>query len=221
MDVIGSLADLLQSVFLIGGALWGLHLYLTNRRSQLRMGIEATPRLIPDWTEDKALLVVAIRMINTSGVLYRHREMTVTLMDARKEAADGTVRLAPFGQSDPLPAVYSDISHDPRDIGSGRTFVGGQTAITLEPDEYVDSEVAFVLDPSKLGLMAVRVLTMGYKGLHPEDRSRIGRAARRIKAFVTRRTPNDEPAWWGTFCFVDPERLDPIENDMTTRMEVR
>jgi hypothetical protein len=216
MEAASILADLLQAAFLIGAALWGLHLYLTNRQDQLRVGLEVTPHLIPDWREDGALLVVGVRMVNTSGVLYRHREMTVTIMDARKIAGNGSVRLAPFGQADPLPAVYSDISPDGRAIEAGRTFVTGQTEITLEPDEYVDSEVAFVLDPSRIGLMAIRVLTMGYRGAWTEDRSLPIRAARWVNAKIFRREVRDEPAWWGTFCFVDPDTavLPPIATTM-------
>lgn len=144
------------------------------------LGIEASFRLLKEWNPGKSLLLVGLRIANRSDVLYRHSEATATLMDARKETVDGRVRLVPFKSADPMPPVYGDISQEVEAISRGTLFHLGKSKISLEPGEVVDSEIAFVLDSTKLGLMGLRVLIQG----------------RQRKRFFKR------PYWWGAFFFV-------------------
>jgi hypothetical protein len=191
-------AEIAQTVAIVGGGLWALFLYLQGRRGQVRVGIDPSVRLLPDWNENRAVLLVRFRIVNSSRVLYRHREATATLMDARKLAGEGVVRLVPFIQADPFLPVYGDITDDPEMLASGDTFVLEDSELTLEPGEHVDTEVSFVLDQSKLGLMAIQVLIMGCQG-------------KRSK----------RPHWWGTFFYVDPAGPQPMPLGLTDTMERR
>jgi len=177
-------AELAQTVAIVGGAVWALFLYRKRRRGQVRVGLQHNERLLRHWSDNRSVLLVRLRIANTSGVLYRHREATATLMDARKESNSGTLRLVPFKQADPFPPVYGTISDDADSIESGETFVLEDSDLMLEPGEYVETEIAFVLDDAKLGLMAVQVLIMGSQG-------RWGRKGH----------------WWGTFFYVDPRTV--------------
>jgi len=117
-------------------------------------------------------------------------------MDARSTAADGSVRLVPFSQADPVPPVYADISDDPRQVQAGRTFEPlSPDWVTLEPGEYVDSEVAFPLRKNQLGLMALRVLFLGSEGRWRR-----------------------KPLWWGRFVYIDPAELDREDSPMRERI---
>jgi hypothetical protein len=180
-------AEIAQTVAIVGGGLWALFLYLHGRRGQVRVGIEPSVRLLRDWNDGRAVLLVRFRIVNTSRVLYRHREATATLMDARKMAGEGVVRHVPFIQADPFLPVYGDINDDPEELAAGNTFVLEDSDLTLEPGEYVDTEVSFVLDESKLGLMAIQVLIMGCQGRR-----------------------SDRAHWWGTFFYVDPAGTAPM-----------
>jgi hypothetical protein len=191
-------ADVAQTVAIVGGGIWALFLYLRYRRGQVRVGIEPSVRLIRGWNDGRALLLVGLRIVNTSRVLYRHREATATVMDARRVAGEGVVRLVPFIQADPFLPVYGDLSDDPEALASGDTFVLEDSDLTLEPGEYVDTEVSFVLDESKLGLMAIQVLIMGSQGKR-------GRRAH----------------WWGTFFYVDPDESRPMALRVADTLEQR
>jgi hypothetical protein len=98
--------NLLQLLALIAGGLWALYLYRTSRRGQVKVGIEYGWRLIDDYHPDKSVLIVDLRLVNTSNVLWRHERAEATLFDARKLVDDRTVRLVPFGAADPLLPVY-------------------------------------------------------------------------------------------------------------------
>lgn len=165
IETAAALAIILQALAVIGGGIWGFYLYLHGRRGQVRVGVQAGARLHRDWSDTHSVLLVRIRIVNTSGVLYRHGEAIATLMDARKQAADGTVRLAPFSQADPILPAYGDITRDGAEIAAGRTFRPlPPEAVLLEPGEHLETEIAFPILKDKLGLMAVRVLIMGYQG---------------------------------------------------------
>ena len=183
IDTAAAAAIILQAFAVIGGGIWGFYLYTHGRRGQVRIGVLASARLHRDWSDTHSVLLVRLRIANTSGVLYRHQEATATLMDARKQAADGTVRLAPFSQADPILPVYADISNDGNAIAAGETFVPlPEEAVFLEPGEHLETEIAFPIRNDKMGLMAVRVRVLGFQG-------RRGRA----------------PFWWGTILYIDPE----------------
>ena len=157
-----ALARAIQPLLLTAGGLWALYLYRSSRRGEVRVGIQASCRIIREWIPARSVLLVKLRIANTSSVIYRHREATATLFDARRQSGDGTVRLVPFAGADPVPPVYGDVVFDPGELAAGRAFVlHGQDEIYLEPGEHFDSEVAFVLDSDRLGLMALRVLVRG------------------------------------------------------------
>jgi hypothetical protein len=195
-ETAAAFAIILQAFAVIGGGIWGFYLYRHGRRGQVRVGVRASARLHRDWSDTHSVLLVRLRVANVSGVLYRHREATATLMDARKPAADGTVRLVPFSQADPILPVYADISDDGDEIAAGRTFLPlEEEEVELEPGENLESEVAFPVRNDKLGLMAVRLRIEGYQGRR------------------------GAPFWWGTFLYVDPDELGerfPEPGDLST-----
>jgi hypothetical protein len=187
LERISNFAQAIEPILLIGAGIWAFYLYRLSRRGEVRVGIEGSCRLLRGWQPSKAVLLVRLRIANTSSVLYRHREATATLFDARKEAASGSIRLVPFSRADPVPPVYGDIVFDAGEIEEGRSFkLGESDHVSLEPGEHFDSEVAFILDSEKLGLMALRVLLRGHQKRWHWWRLR------------------DEPYWWGSFFFVDP-----------------
>lgn len=179
------LGSVIQAVAITAAGAWGLYVYLRTRQGQVQVGIETSCRLLRDWSDGKAVLLVRMRLMNTSNVVYHHREATATLMDARKEAGDGSVRLVPFKQADPFPPVYGDLIPEASAIREGRSFHLEPESVSLEPGEYVDSEIAFVLDSEKLGLMGLRILLRGrQRRWRPED------------------------YWWGKFLYVVPGSLE-------------
>ncbi len=187
-EVVRAIATAFQAAFIGLGGAWALYVYLRTRRGQVRVGIEASCRLIREWNAGRSLLLVHLRVANTSNVIYYHREATATLMDARRETDTGDVRLVPFTQGDPLPPVYGDIQRDSDSVRRGDLFRLEPAIVSLEPGEYVDSELAFVLETSKLGLMALRVLIRGRqrKWVRPRD------------------------YWWGSFFYVSPTETEEL-----------
>jgi hypothetical protein len=175
--------DVIRLAALIGGGLWALFIYRTSRRGEVKLAIEHRTRLLRDFLPDRSLLVVGIRLSNTSDVLWRCEDAVATLFDARKLSASGDVRLVPFSEADPFLPVYGSIAEDPADISAGDTFwyYEGQE-ISLEPGEQVESEVAFPLDNDKLGLMAMKVWFSGRQ-----------------------RNRSNRPYEWATFFYVEPE----------------
>jgi hypothetical protein len=174
--------NLLQLLALIAAGLWALYVHRTSRRGQVKVGIEYRWRVVEDYTPEKSLLIVDLKLVNTSNVLWRHERAVATLFDARKLADDRTVRLVPFGAVDPLLPVYGVTPDESDAFLAGRPFsyFEGQE-ISLEPGEQVRTQVAFPLDPGKLGLMAIKVWLSGRQ-----------------------RRRSDEYFEWATFFFVDP-----------------
>jgi hypothetical protein len=183
-EIVSAVASVLEVFFIGVAGLAALYVYRRTRRGQVRVGISAASRIIREWNPGRSVLLVRLRLSNTSNVLYRHREATATLMDARREIV-GTrqIRLAPFTQADPLPPVYGDMDTSSGAVQGGELFRLDPAAVTLEPGEYVESELAFPLDSDKLGLMALRVLLRG-----------------RQRRFLF---PRDY--WWGSFFYIAPE----------------
>ena len=187
--------DIVQLAALIGGGVWALFIYRTSRRGQVKVAIEYSTRLLPDFEPGKSLLLVRISLSNTSDVLWRYENAEVTVFDASKISESGAVRMVPFGQSDPFRPVYGVTSEDAAAIAAGQTFsyFEGQE-ISLEPGEHVQSELAFTLDNDKLGLMAVKAWFSGRQ-----------------------RNRSNRPYEWATFFYVDPnEVLESRENSDTT-----
>jgi hypothetical protein len=174
--------NLLQLLALIAGGIWALYLYRTSRRGQAKVGIEFGWKLVEGYRPNKDLLIVDLKLANTSGVLWRHERAVATLFDARKLADDRTVRLVPFGVADPLLPVYGVSPEEPEGFLEGRPFnyFEGQE-ISLEPGEQVRTQVAFPLDPTKLGLMAIKVWLSGRQ-----------------------RKRSDDYFEWAAFFFIDP-----------------
>lgn len=180
--------DVASAVVLFIGGFWALYVYRTSRRGRVKVAIEPTVRLDRHFSDTEALLLVRLRIANTSGVLWRHEESLATLIDASERTSDGELRLLPFGQADPFLPVYGAISGAESEIAAGGLFAyyEGQE-ISLEPGEFIDTELAFVLDSDTLGLMAMRVLVKG------RQRSR------------------SQPAYvWGSFFYIDPAPTDNL-----------
>jgi hypothetical protein len=135
LERISNLAQAIEPILLIGAGIWAFYLYRLSRRGEVRVGIEGSCRLLRGWQPSKAVLLVRLRIANTSSVLYRHREATATLFDARKEAASGSIRLVPFSRADPVLPVYGDIVFDAGEIEEGRSFkLGESDHVSLEPE---------------------------------------------------------------------------------------
>lgn len=174
--------DALQLAAFVLGGIWALYLYGTSRRGQVKVGIENTWRLLPGYLPGKSMLIVDLKLSNTSNVLWRHERAVATLYDARRLVDDKTLRLVPFAETDPLLPVYGVTLDDPSAIAGGRpfTYFEGQE-ISLEPGEQLRTQVAFPLDPDRMGLMAMKVWLSG-------------RQRKRSKAYYE----------WATFFFIDP-----------------
>ena len=184
--------SLAQLVILALGGFWGLFLFRTARRGEARVAIEHSHRVRIDYSPERSLLLLRVRLRNTSNVLWRWDQSAVTLFDARREASDRSLRIVPFAEADPFLPVYGLVSDDAADLAAGRTFdYLEDQQITLEPGESVESEVAFPLDRKKLGLMGVHIWFRGFQ-----------------------RTRSGEPYEWATFFYVDPNELE------TTRQPV-
>jgi hypothetical protein len=183
--------DFVQVLALVSGGLWALHIYRTARRSQVKVGIDASPRLKRGLLPGVDILLVSLRISNTSNVLWRHERAVATLFDARRISRDGGIRLVPFAQADPFLPVYGIGTEDEAEIERGdafQYFVGQE--ITLEPGEQVTSAMAFPLDAEKLGLMAMKVWVSG------RQRSKLSR-----------------PYEWAAFLYFDPEALSELDDD--------
>lgn len=191
--------DLASAVLLIVGGIWALYVYRTARRGQAKVAIEPVVRLDRASGENEALLLVRLRIANTSSVLWRHEESLATLINASERTTDGEVRLVPFAQADPFLAVYGTLSDDEREIAEGRLFAYSEgQEISLEPGEFIDSDLAFVLDSGQVDLMAMRVLVRG----------RQRRFARRHYA-------------WSSFFFIDPNETDNLVTSKGADLETR
>lgn len=155
-----------------------------------KVGIEHRESLVSNYADGKALLIVNVRLTNSSDVLWRWDQSVVTLFDARRVSDSGHPRLVPFAQADPFLPVYGVTSEDAASIAAGNTFhyYAGQE-IMLEPGEQVESEIALVLDADKLGLMALKIWFSGYQ----RKRSR-------------------KPYEWAIFGYVDPGALSAVRN---------
>ena len=182
--------NLIQLAALVGGGVWALFIYRMSRRAEVKIAIEHRTRLVRDFLPKTSLLIVEVRLSNTSDVLWRHQDAVATLFDARKLSTSGHVRLVPFSEADPFLPVYGITSEDPPAIAAGETFryFEGQE-ISLEPGEQVRSALAFPLETEKLGLMAMKITFSG-----------------------TQRTRSSEPYEWATFFYVDAEGVEGEEN---------
>lgn len=173
--------DFTQLALVAFGGVWALYLYRRSRAAQAKVGIETTVRLASAGSGEERLLILRVRFTNSSGVLLRCDEAGATVFDASDRAADGRIVLTPFAREDLLLPVYGAISDDPGGLAAGRTFEYEENEeVSLEPGEYVDSEVAFVLTGRRARLLALRVAIRGLQG----------RWGRRVW-------------WWGSFEFVD------------------
>lgn len=179
----GDWIQLARTVLLVAGGLWAFYVYRTTRRSEAKLGIEPAVRLHLSTGPRESLLLVRLRMRNTSGVLFRLESARATLLDASGRRDDGSIMLLPIAQQDPVLPVYGEfVADDAQAMAGGAPFAywEGQR-ISLEPGEFVDAEMAFPLSSVRLALMAMRVTLRGFQG-------RWGR----------------RPYEWGTFFYVDP-----------------
>lgn len=174
--------SVLQTVGLLGGGLWVAYTYWRFRKGQVSVGIEPTVRLHRDPATREQVLLVRLRIRNSSNILFRYQTATATLLDASQRTGDGNLQLVPFAEEDPFIPLYADVSKSPEHIARGEIFdVSARSGLSLEPGEYADSELAFLLGDDDPRLMAMHVTIEGQRG-------RLGRRS----------------YWWGTFFYVDP-----------------
>jgi hypothetical protein len=182
-----AIAGAVQVLVLAVGGAWALYLYRTGRRGEATVGIRPDVRLYRPSEDSNRVLLVAIRVLNTSGVLFRYESAKVTLMDASARTPEGDIALLPFAEQDPFLPVYGEQVEDPDRVLEGELFEM-PSQVVLEPGESVDSEVAFLLDAAVGGLLAVRILVQGYQ-----------------------RGETKHPWAWSSFFFVDLTKLaDPV-----------
>lgn len=173
--------EVAQSVALIGGGLWALYLYASTRKNQVRIKIEPTVRVMKGFAPGKALLLVRLRLSNSSEVLYRSERACVTLFEARELTVAGGIRLRHLAEADPLLPVYGRRVEDPARVEAGQAFeYAPDQQILLEPGEHADTELPFAVDSDQLGLMVVQVALRGRQ-----------------------RTRGRKVFDWGTFFYVD------------------
>jgi hypothetical protein len=184
--------QLLNTALLAAGGVWALYLYRASRRGQTNVGIAPEVKLCKSLFPDKTVVLTKLKISNTSGVLFRYQSATATLMDANGETDEGLITLIPFARQDPLRPVYGPISKDRAALASGKPFLPVQAGISLEPGEYVETEMAFVLKGDTPGLFAMRVTITGRRGI-------FGR----------------EPYNWATFFFIDTGALEPSDGAHT------
>lgn len=177
------LLDVFPSLILAVGGVWALFVYRTARRGEVKVAIEHDVRLVREFSDGRALLLIGIKLRNVSDVLWRWKDSSVTLFDARRVTGDGEIRLVPFSQADPFLPVYGLTADDPQDIEDGRPFSYFEDQeISVEPGEQVQTEVSFILDSSRLGLMAVKIWFSGLQ-----------------------RTRSRHPYEWASFFYVHPD----------------
>jgi hypothetical protein len=180
----GSWIDVAELAILVVGGTWAFYNYLRFRSAQAKVGLETRVRFRQEGAG--TVLLLGIRVTNTSRVLFRYDEAAVTLIDASARTEDGRVLLVPFARDEFLVPVYGVMSEDPSEIQAGRLFsLAEEEPISLEPGEHVDSDAAFVLR-DEVALMAVRISVRGWQG-------RWGRRS----------------YWWGSFQFIDPDEIQP------------
>lgn len=119
------------AAILIGG-FWALYLYRTRRRGQAIVTIQPRSRVHHDSHSGRRVLLIALRIVNSSGVLFRYERATATLMDASDRLADGGISLLPFAEQDPFLPVYGDRVDDETRVLKGELFEMRQ-AVVLEP----------------------------------------------------------------------------------------
>lgn len=176
--------DIIQTVGLLGGGMWVAYTYWRFRKGQVSVGIEPAVVLHRDPSTNEPVLLVRLRILNSSNILFRYRRATATLLDASTRTPDGSLQLVPFAEEDPFIPLYADISKDPVRISKGEVFeIADRSGLSLEPGEYADTGLAFVLSQD-LGLMALHVMIEGRQG-------RLGRRS----------------YWWASFFYVDPMEL--------------
>lgn len=174
--------SIIQTIGLLFGGLWVAYTYWRFRKGQVSVGIEPAARLHRDPVTDEQVLLVRLRLRNSSNILFRYQTAAATLLDASQRTAEGDLQLSPFAEEDPLIPLFAEVSKDPAHIERGEVFdITASSGIILEPGEYADSELAFLLKDKEPGLMAMHVTVEGKQGL-------LGR-----RSF-----------WWGSFFYIDP-----------------
>lgn len=172
--------DGLEVAAILIGGFWALYLYRTRRRGQAIVIIQPRSRVHHDSHSGRRVLLIALRIVNSSGVLFRYARATATLMDASDRLTNGGVSLLPFAEQDPFLSVYGDRVDDQARVLKGELFEMRQEVV-LEPDESVDTELAFPLTEERSGLLAMRVLIQGYQ-----------------------RRDKRHPWIWSSFFYIDP-----------------
>jgi hypothetical protein len=147
-----------QTTLAVLGGGWALYLYRSGRRGEVRVAVEPVVRLSREVRPGESILFVRLRITNASSVLFRYEQAEATLMDASTRTPSGEIVLAPLAQQDPFIPVYGEMVQESTVIQGGRLFQlwEGQR-ISLEPGEFVDSELAFPLSSQQLGLLAMRI----------------------------------------------------------------
>ena len=73
IELAAAIAQLLQVAVVIAAGVWAFYKYRLTRQSQLRMEIEASANIVRDWRPGLSVLLVKVRITNSSGVLYTHK----------------------------------------------------------------------------------------------------------------------------------------------------
>ena len=86
----GDWAQIVQVVLLFGGGLWAFYLYRISRRGQTTVGIRAKFSLVMNTLPDESVLLVAMRIANSSTALFWHEKSLAVLMDASQPPRYGS-----------------------------------------------------------------------------------------------------------------------------------
>jgi hypothetical protein len=177
----------------VAGGIFALYKYWTSRSGRGQVGIEQAVRLAPPRGEMHLdVLLVSLRIVNQSGILFCHESSTASLMDAsRLDPSGSRVLLLPFAERDPFLPVYGGLTDNVEAARAGNLFSYKEgEPITLEPGEAVQTEIAFPLEQRE-GLLALLVRVQGWE--------------KRPKTLILGR---DGKLWaWSSFAYIDLDEL--------------
>jgi hypothetical protein len=148
-----------QLIVLITAGYWAYHLYRIRRQSEATVRIQAMVRISrKGWLGAETLVFIRVHVLNSSAVLVRAAEATLTLLDASRRGEDGLPTYTRLWQADPLRPTTSE-------LGEKRNEITFEPKLSdLEPGECLESEVVYVPSKPLPSLIGLRMTVVGTQG---------------------------------------------------------
>ena len=189
----------IQTALLAIGGIWAFRLYRMHREGQPKVDLTPGWKLVRTghpWAARRTILVLRVRMVNSSRVLIKGLMANATVTDYSHADAAGNPVPRPWRVVD-LMAFEDQVSVDE----AGKvTFVRDTAQSLIEPGERVDSEVALTLK-GRQGLLGVKVEARSERGgwdiawTHLLHHRELGW------------NPRERLYWeWSSFFFIDPSQ---------------